>query len=165
MVKKIPYFSADTLYTCGAAACKMALSYFGFDKSEGELVEELGTTLEYGTGPKRIKELFEKYGIKTHFHSSGETPERTFELIQKFLVDGCIVICLVNRLIYDKKTPLVEAKTKWEDKQNSSQYIVVYDIKDGSVFFNDPHVLVGKNHLGFDTFKNSLLNIFIASKK
>ena len=165
MPKKIPYFSDKTLYRCGAVSSRMALAYFGIKKTEKELVAVLGTSLEQGTDPEKIKTLFEKCELETHFVSNKKSPRKTFKSIQNYLEKDYLVICFVNRLVYDKKTPFIDTKTQWEHENYSSHYIVAYRIEDGRVFFNDPHELVGEAVLDTDTFQDALLEVFIAVKK
>lgn len=165
MIKKIPYFSDKTLYRCGAISSQMALTYFGIKKTEKELVSALGTSVEQGTYPKKINELFKKCGLETHFVSDEKFPSKTFKSLQLYLENDYLVICFVNRLVYDKKTPFINAKTQWEHGNFSSHYIVAYRMEDGRIFFNDPHELVGKASLDADTFQKALLGVFIAMKK
>jgi predicted double-glycine peptidase len=54
------YHKQETNYTCGAAAMRMVLEYFGIKKSEKQIVNLLGTNKVRGTWIKNFPSLAER---------------------------------------------------------------------------------------------------------
>jgi ABC-type bacteriocin/lantibiotic exporter with double-glycine peptidase domain len=63
MPLEVPYAQQSTPYTCGPAAVRMVLAYFGIHTTEHELMRALGTHHENGTSNERIIEEFETRGL------------------------------------------------------------------------------------------------------
>jgi len=163
--KIVPYFEQEAEYTCGPATCRMALAYFDITKTEQELTNVLQNTLHKGTNPLNVIKLFSNQGFDVVVESDILAKNNIIRKLQSFLEDEYIIISLVNRLIYNTKTPLIDTKVKWENQYQSLHYIIVSSINENGVLINDPHKVVGVHRLQSDLFIDAWINLCIAVKK
>lgn len=70
-LKKLKIVEQKQSSTCGPAALRILLSYFGIDKSEAYLSRLCKTTEKFGTHPKMLVSALRKSGFKTKSGSWG----------------------------------------------------------------------------------------------
>lgn len=120
-----PSLRQSRVYSCGAAVVQAMLMYYGDDKRENELVEDLNTNRK-GTWIKNIVKFFKNRGFKI---KHGE--EYSIDDIKKFI---------------DKKIPVIIAlqawpekeKKNWEKGYSNGHYVTVIGYTDRGMIFSDP---------------------------
>lgn len=154
MVIDVPYFKQETLYSCGAAACRMYLSYYGIDKSESEIADALGIMPEEGCRCDRLRDYLADSGLAVELKSGFSRPEEAIQTLKSALMVKIPVIVEVNRDIYDNVTPRMKIKTRWETptKGYSYHFVVLTGFSEDHIYFNDPHEAIGQNRLPVDQF-------------
>ncbi|MBI3485953.1 C39 family peptidase [Candidatus Daviesbacteria bacterium] len=118
----------ETLFQslCGPAALKIVLSYFGVEKSEGELAKLCGTTKTLGTDDKSLKKVAESLGFNVEIKNLS-----TFEDIQSWL---------------NKKVPVIvdwftRGRTDYDDSIVAvGHYSVVCGLDNEYIYLQDPEI-------------------------
>lgn len=82
------YYKQETGYTCGPACCRMALSKFGIDVTEQELVKVLGTQMNEGTDYTGMFKFAEKYNLDV---IQGQN-DPNIKKLQQYVDDGWVII-------------------------------------------------------------------------
>ena len=72
---KIKLQKQSTGYSCGPASLKMALSHFGIDESEENLIKLTGAKEGYGCHPKDIVRASKALGIKARYIETSSIDE------------------------------------------------------------------------------------------
>jgi len=154
----VHYFKQETLYTCGAAACRMYLSYYGIDKSESEIAYALGITPEQGCRCYILRHYLADIGLTVELKSGFSSPEEAIQTLKSVLMVKIPVIVEVNRDIYDNVTPRMKIKVKRESpaKGYSYHFVLVTGFTEGCIHFNDPHEAIGPNRLPVNQFTKAL---------
>lgn len=150
----VPYFKQETLYTCGAAACRMYLSYYGIERSESEIAYALGITPEQGCRCYRLRDYLANIGLAVELKSGFSSPEEAIQTLKSVLTVKIPVIVEVNRDIYDNVTPRMKLKVKWEttSKGYSYHFILLTGFTEDCIHFNDPREAIGPNRLPVNQF-------------
>lgn len=149
---RVPYFPQQELYTCGAAATRMVLKYYGIKKSEKELKFALKTTLRGGTKFSDVRTYIKTIGLKCIIRRNIRPEKKGLQKLQKYLAHRIPIIVTVNRFVYDKRTPRIYQKVRWESKIYSYHIIVLTEIDKENVYFNDPHLAVKKHKIPIQQF-------------
>ena len=139
---KVPYFSQQTLYTCGPAATRMVLKFYGVLKSEKELTKALKTAPQNGTSFTTVKKYAKKLGLRCVIHHNIRPQEKGLERLREYATNGIPTMVTVNRYVYDKKTLGINQNVKWESKNFSYHIVVVTKIDENNAYFNDPHKIM-----------------------
>jgi len=148
----------------------MVLLKFGIDKDEAEIEKLLNLKSEEGIDLAKIEEFLSSRGFKTEYCYDFKNFDDAVKRIYDFLSDGFVVIALVNRFIYDRKTPLIGKKVFWETDKFSLHYVVITGMDNSFIYFNDPHQDVGKTRLSKEKFTQAWSDlpwkfVFLAIKK
>lgn len=154
---KIPYFYQKDLFSCGATASKMVLAYYGISKDEETLKNALKTNVKEGTTISNIKNYFEALGLicdKQQFKDQ----KLALHSLKKSIERENPTIVVVNRLIYNKKTPRIKKAVNWALETVSNHIIIVTDIDEEQVSFNDPIKEIGETTLSKDAFLKAWFN-------
>ncbi|MBI2668105.1 C39 family peptidase [Candidatus Woesearchaeota archaeon] len=83
------FYKQETKYTCGAAAMRMALEFFGIRRSEKQLAKLLGTNKVSGTWYKDLGAVAEKFEL--NYISMRNS---TFKDLKEYQKKGFIIIIL-----------------------------------------------------------------------
>jgi len=86
-MRKFPYHKQEKEYSCGAAAMRMALEFFGMKKSEEEVAKIMGTSWNGGTLNKSFPELAEKLKLNYSVMRNASLDD-----LKRFLKNGFVVI-------------------------------------------------------------------------
>jgi predicted double-glycine peptidase len=142
----------------------MVESAFGRKKSEENLEKILGTTEKGGTMLKSINAYFSREGFETYYHTRKKSSKpEAFSMLEMHAGSGTPVIVLVNRLVYDKRTP-VEEHASFARKNYSGHFVVVSMMDAETVQFNDSHRLAGRQELSRQQFYSAFQPYFVAVK-
>lgn len=152
---KVPYFSQGNLYRCSVACIRMILAKFGIKKTEKELEKLLNLKAEGGIDLGKIQNFLKKIKIESIYDYDSKNSKEAFEKLEEHLKKGFPVVALLNRFVYDKKTPLIDKKVSWETKKFSLHYVVITGIDKEYVYFNDPHKEVGVTKLKRNIFSKA----------
>jgi len=118
----------ETLHAgmCGPASLKIVLDYYGLVKSEQELAELTGTTIDIGTDDKGIARAAEAIGFKTLIKNEGD-----FSDIEIWLAKGVPVI--VNWF--------TRGQADYPDSEVADgHYSVVCGLDDENIYLQDPEI-------------------------
>jgi uncharacterized protein len=131
LLDTIPDVRQSQPYSCGAASLQAVFNYWGIDRREGVLMEELGTSEETGTPPESLVRVARAHGLDAEL--------RTFLTISDLEA--------ANR----NKTPVIiacqawsdvsPANLSWEKDWEDGHYMVVIGIDRENVYFEDPSLL------------------------
>lgn len=116
----------ETANMCGPASLKMVFDYYGTEKSEAELAEMCGTTIELGTSAESLKRVAEQLGFKAEIKDHS-----TFEDIQHWL---------------DKKVPVIvdwftRGRADYDDSDIADgHYSVVVGLDNEFIYLQDPEI-------------------------
>lgn len=111
---------------CGPVSLKMVFDYYGIEKSEQEIAQLCGTTLDLGTDDRSIKKAAESLGFQVEVKN-----ESSFDNIKHWL---------------DKKVPVI---VNWftrrridypEEDVPDGHYSVVVGLDDGFIYLQDPEI-------------------------
>ncbi len=152
----VPYFSQETLYSCGVASTRMVLDYYDIKKSESEVSKFIKNS-PHGTDFSNIKIYVESLGLKCEILKIDHQDKGLKKLMQ-YLQSDIPVIVTVNRYAYDKKTPRIKEQVHWESDDYSYHIVVVTRIDKNLVYFNDPHKEIGMIYIPLETFLNAWYN-------
>ncbi|MFH0962319.1 MAG: cysteine peptidase family C39 domain-containing protein [archaeon] len=160
-LKKVPYFSQKTLYTCGPACARSVMAFFGKNKapSEKRIATVAGTTLRAGTELAGLAKAISRLSGRKVSAKVFQRSEKNFiRALETSVRTGELAIVLLNRLAYDRKTPLLSRKTEWEDRTHSNHFVIVLSASNESVLISDPHKAVGrKKRIPTKTFLESVI--------
>ncbi len=120
----VPPYPQTKLYSCGAAALKSVLKYWGvFDAPEQILIDQLETSYSNGTRAKSISKLARNYGLKAKI-------ERKMSIsgLERYVSAGIPVICPIQAWAGERKY----------EEMLSGHYVVAVGVSDGYVIFQDP---------------------------
>lgn len=119
-----PNLRQDNSYHCGVAALQAALqSLTGERIAEGDLAKELNTTPEHGTHPDDILRVAKAHGLDVGAqHLCG------IDTLRHFTEQGWLVLCPVQ----------MHGSKEAEAAGESGHWVVVYEVADGMVRFQDP---------------------------
>ena len=118
----------ETLHSgmCGPASLKMVLSYYGIEKTEGELAELCHTRPDLGTDAASLKQAAESLGFLVEIKT-----QSTFDDIQKWL---------------DKKVPVIanwfsRGRTDYDDSSvPDGHYSLVVGLDEEYIYLQDPEI-------------------------
>ena len=123
----VPYFRQETNYTCGPACLRMILSFHGINQTEDDLVTLSNCTTK-GTYIKKLTSAANHFNIHANY-----TKNSNLSHIKQEINTGRPIIVLIKpKYIYE------------DNKQNHSHYIVIMDIKNDKIIYNDPGIRNGK---------------------
>lgn len=89
---KIQYFKQETIWTCGAAAMRMALSGLGIRRSEKQVIKLLKTNKIRGTWTKNFIDAAEKLKLNYVFGNSSGLNELNKLLKERYKIIICYYI-------------------------------------------------------------------------
>jgi predicted double-glycine peptidase len=112
----VPYFEQSTDYSCGPAAVRMLLRFFGMERSEEELMVHLETNEDVGTSHETILEFLNREGLNCI-----ATANATYEDLLHVLREG--IPALVRYC---------------EPDTDTDHYALVVAAHDGGVTLHDP---------------------------
>ena len=116
-----PFHKQETKYTCGAAAMRMALEFFGFKKSEKEVVKIIGSSPNHGTWFKDFSKAAKKFKLNYVEKENGKISE-----LKQLIREGYkIIVCYLD--LKEKTYGVVV-----------DHYTVVNKIDDKNIYFFDP---------------------------
>jgi ABC-type bacteriocin/lantibiotic exporter with double-glycine peptidase domain len=138
-------------YDCGIAALQSILGYYGYDVSEGELLNLLKISNE-GTDPDTIIRGADEFDLK------GELIENTtIEKIKELINQKSPVICLVQAWT-DKEN--INWKKEWE----AGHYVVAIGYNEKGLIFSDPSSMF-KTFLTYSEFQDRWHDVSIDYQK
>lgn len=111
---------------CGPAVLKMVLEYYGIAKTEEELAQLAGTTLELGTDDMASQRVLEGFGLKVTIQN-----ESSFDDIQSWL---------------DKKVPVIvdwfsRGRADYPDSAvPDGHYSIVVGLDKEFIYLQDPEI-------------------------
>jgi len=127
LIKDFPFVRQNTDWTCGPVAVKAVLRYFGINKSEIRLVDELGCTTEHGTDFDKVVLYLKSKGFKV-------TARKTTLTTMKSFVRRNIP-CLVCIQAWNDN-PNMDYTNAWED----GHFIVVIGYDNKNIIYEDPSI-------------------------
>lgn len=126
-MKKLPYYKQQTPFMCSLACLRMVLSYFDRNFTEYELSRVVSFRLEQGYSMLMMKEICEIINFGYEIIRFGK-----FEDLKNSLSSGFYPIVIV------------EVKTLYKiSRLEHGHYIVIKNIKEKSIIFNDPDIEFG----------------------
>jgi ABC-type bacteriocin/lantibiotic exporter with double-glycine peptidase domain len=122
--QEVPHKRQTTGYTCGAAALRQVLAFYGIDVDEKTLIKKLGSTPKDGTHPQNIVKVAKNYGLKAEI----------LEGLKLKQVKGLL----------DKNRPFI-AMVQWasdakdmSDVWQEGHYVVVQSVSKQGIVLVDP---------------------------
>ncbi|MBP6979169.1 MAG: C39 family peptidase [Bacteroidales bacterium] len=115
-------YQQTTEYTCGPAAVVSFLKYYGIQRDEMTLAEEMGTSSTVGTTPEQISTWLNKNGFTASWHQEG-----SLEMLQENLANN------------------IPTLVEWSDWGGHWVLVIGYDIRDPEdvmddvIIFADPY--------------------------
>lgn len=129
-------FKQKTLYTCGPASIRIALSRFGKSYSEKEIAKIANTTASEGTNSQDLIKAVKSYGINTVEYKNLD-PEYALSVLKQYIDGKNPVIISWLKTKWKKE----EAKTQKEMQKNIGEYehySVISGITDTHIYLFDP---------------------------
>lgn len=135
MKKPLLVYKQSTKLSCGPAALRMVLEYYGVKKSEKEIAEGVGGIKKYGTKAVDLGWYAKKLGFKVELLSLNRKLSKARAKIKKPEVADIakfikkkipVIVAVRSCLLYDKKPAKL------------GHFIVVTDYKKGLFYYNDP---------------------------
>jgi predicted double-glycine peptidase len=120
-------------YDCGDAVVITALARFGIEPNPENLIDDLGTTQDWGTEPKNIKSVLESYGLTV------EMKPMTFQDIKNY-IDNDIAVILDIQAWHDEDITYYDYTDEWED----GHYVNVYGYTETTVKLKDPSSMMNR---------------------
>lgn len=139
-VLPVPDTRQGTSYSCGAAALRSVLAYYGTDVSEEELMEQLGTTPEQGTRPEALIRVARFYGLEAELRQGV-----TFDDLEKEIKAGRPVIVDAQAWREDTGTP-------WKDRWEDGHYMVAIGLDSKNIYLEDPSLEWSKGFIPREQF-------------
>lgn len=133
---EVPWHPQSTSYSCGPAALKSALAYYGVFLSEEDILKQVGTTAQNGTEMEPMAALAEKYGLKAAVRTELNLADLEKQLAAKQLT---IVTLQAYR---DTDPPEIPYRDVWD----SGHYVIVVGMDAENLYFVDPNL---DGHRGF----------------
>lgn len=134
----VPSKSQKTGFTCGPAALRSILHYFGVTKSEEELKKLTKANEDEGTNTEELIKVARHFGLKTKVK---------YNMDKQHLKDWL-----------DEDKPVIVCFQAWGSKKyyktkESGHYAVVIGYDDKNVYFQDPSIhSKTRGYLPWDTF-------------
>ncbi len=127
----VPDTRQSVNYSCGATALQAVLYYWGIDIEEGELIELLNTSPDYGTDERDIVRVARQMGLEAELNDN-----LTLDDLEKSIDEGVPVIvdCQSWR-------SSAYSNRSWADDWYDGHYMVVIGIDENSVYLEDPYTL------------------------
>ncbi len=127
LIKNFPFVRQNTDWTCGPVAVKSVLKYFGINKSEIRLVDELGCTTEHGTDFDKVIDFFKRNNFKV-------TAKRTtLKTVKSFVRRN--IPCLVCIQAWSDN-PNIDYATDWDD----GHFIIIIGYDNNNIIYEDPSI-------------------------
>ena len=141
MKKLVPVYQQSKKLSCGPAALRMVLEYYGVKKSEKEIAKAVGGIRKYGIKTVDLGWYAKKLGYKVELLSYNRKLSKDRAKIKKTQITDILKFI-------KKEIPLILAVRSCllHDKKYSKlgHFIVITDYKKGLFYYNDP--LDGKRH-------------------
>jgi len=138
---KVPLFKQTSKRSCGPAALRMVLAYYGINIPEKEIIKGVGDLKKYGVRTIKLADFTKKLGFKVECLSYSRklakgkaiTKKPSPRDIFKYLKRKIPVILAVNsETLYNKKST------------SQGHFIVITKHRKGTFFYNDSKE--GKQH-------------------
>lgn len=136
----VPDSRQGTSYSCGAAALRSVLGYYGVEVEEEELMQKLGTSPENGTRPEAIVRVAREYGLQAELRQGVKLEDLESEMKAG---RPAIVDCQAWR--EDTDTP-------WKDRWEDGHYMVTVGLDSKNVYFEDPSLEWSKGYIPREQF-------------
>ncbi len=125
----VPLVEQSTTYSCGAAAVKGVLAYYGHEFQESFLMKKLGTTIN-GTDHDKMAKLIRQHGISAKVQSG-----LTLRDLQKSIA--------ANQPVIVENQSWQQAQTKGKAKPYDNvwdfgHYLIVIGLDEKNVYLVDP---------------------------
>lgn len=123
-VLDLPNVRQATPDTCGPAAVKSVLGYYGIVATEKELIDAMRMDFRWGAEPEDMQRVMEEHGLEV-------------EIKRGMTVDDL-------RLCTENGIPVIIVLQAWGDKDDYSEewddshYVVVKGVSDETIRFEDP---------------------------
>lgn len=131
IISNVPDVRQSQPYSCGAACLQAVLNYYGIDKREGVLMQELNTTEEAGTHPDSIVRVARAHGLDAELRTN-----LTLADLEEAAA-GRIPVIITCQAWSDVSPANLSWDRDWED----GHYMVVIGIDKDNVYFEDPSLL------------------------
>jgi predicted double-glycine peptidase len=126
----VPLFPQSTNYSCGAAALRSALAYYGVILSEADIMKAAGTTPQDGTEMEPMAALAQAKGIGATVRT-----DMTVAELREIAERGQLSIPTLQA--YPDSTP-GKPNPPWGDDWDDGHYMVVIGADAHEVYFEDP---------------------------
>jgi predicted double-glycine peptidase len=138
----VPDVRQSTTFSCGAAALQAVLSYWGIDKRERALMDELKTNEEAGTSPENIVRVAQEIGLDAY-------PRENLDLkdLEEAVKNKIPVICAIQAWV-DSTAGLFSWDKDWED----GHYVIILGLDKRNVYVEDPSLLGTKGFIPREEF-------------
>jgi len=138
----LPDVRQATTYTCGASSLQAILVYFGkSDDRELHLADELNTSSDWGTEPREIKRVAEKFGLKAELREG-----MSLDDLRRCVDRGVPVMVAYQAWRAEDKT------TAWSDDWEDGHYSVVVGVDEDNVYLEDPSLIGEIGFIPHDEF-------------
>lgn len=124
----VPDSRQSTNYSCGAAALRSVLGYYGIQVDEEELMEKLATSPQEGTRPEAILRVAREYGLEAELRQGV-----TLDELEREVQAGRPTI--VDAQAWREGE---ELKLPWTEVWESGHYMVAIGMDKENVYFEDP---------------------------
>jgi hypothetical protein len=131
ILEGIPDVRQSTTYSCGAAALQAILSYWGIDKQERALMDELKTSEETGTSPDNIIRVAKEMGLEAYLKEGLD-----LEDLEESIKRGIPVIAAIQAWV-EPQPPGYSWEKDWED----GHYVIIIGLDSRNVYVEDPSLL------------------------
>jgi predicted double-glycine peptidase len=128
-------------YTCGVASAQAILKYYGIEKREDQLAEQLGATEADGTSPSQIVAGFESYGSVATMKEN-----TTLDDLRANIRNRIPTMVAIQAWLDTYPSP--DWNTNWED----GHWVIVIGLDDKNVYFEDPSLLGTRGWLTQEEF-------------
>jgi predicted double-glycine peptidase len=120
-------------WDCGDAVVVTALARFGIEPNPESLIDELGSTQDWGTEPESIKKVLEDYGLTV------ELEEMTIDDIKNYINKDIPIILDIQAWHFEDGR-----EYDYSDEWNDGHYVTAYGYTETGIKLKDPSSLANR---------------------
>jgi predicted double-glycine peptidase len=120
-------------WDCGDAVVVTALARFGIEPNPESLIDELGSTQDWGTEPESIKQVLEDYGLTV------ELKEMTIDNIKNYINKEIPIILDIQAWHFEDGR-----EYDYNDEWNDGHYVTAYGYTETGIKLKDPSSLANR---------------------
>jgi predicted double-glycine peptidase len=137
---EVPVLRQITKYSCGASALASALGYYGKERRESEIMQEVGANPKDGTPMDALVKAAENAGLQAAVHY-----DFTVDKLRE-IVDGRQIAIVDLQAWHGSPT---DYTNQWDD----GHYVVLIGVDSQRIYFMDPAILGGRGSMPLKEFE------------